>query len=109
MEDSKMVANPDEIEINGEKYVKASLAKTGLDTDHVIVIAQRGLIFEGYRDNTASDAIRLLNANVVRSWTNGRGIGGLTKAKYKDEYTLDPVGVVDFAPEGVIATIQVEW
>ena len=99
------------IEINGEKYVRESEigALRGFETDHIIVIAQRGWIFEGYRDKGAADKIRLLNSNVVRSWNNGRGIGGLTKEEYKGEYTLDPVGVVEFAPEGIIATISIEW
>ena len=94
------------IEINGEKYIRAD---GNIDTDHIIVIAQRGWIFEGYKDKDVIDKIRLLNANVVRSWSNGRGIGGLTKEEYKKEYTLDPVGVVEFASEGVICTINIEW
>ena len=99
------------IEINGERYVREAdiSQKQAIDTDHVIVIAQRGWIFEGHRDNCAADKIRLLDANVVRSWSNGRGIGGLTKQEYRDEYTLDYVGQVEFAPEGVIATIMCEY
>jgi len=99
------------IEINGETYVLESEIKplTSFDTDHIIVIAQRGWIFEGHKDKTITEKIRLLNANVVRSWSNGRGIGGLVKSEYKDDYKLDPVGVVEFAPEGVIATIGIEW
>ena len=99
------------VEINGEVYVRKSDVQglKDFETDHIIVIAQRGWIFEGYKDKTLTDKIRLVNANVVRSWSNGRGIGGLTKEVYKHEYTLDPVGVVEFAPEGVIATINVEW
>jgi hypothetical protein len=76
---------------------------------HVIIIAQRGWIFEGYRDNCVSHVVRLKDANVVRKWSNKRGIGGLVKAEYKDEYTLDHVGTVEFPPEGIIATILVEW
>jgi len=97
--------------INGEEYVKkSSVSQLSLiETDHIIVIAQRGWIFEGYKDKNITDKIRLLNANVVRSWSNGRGIGGLTKKEYKNEYKLDPVGVIEFANEGIIAQINIEW
>ena len=99
------------IEINGEKYIRESDVTTlrDFETDHIIVIAQRGWIFEGYKDKSITDKIRLLNANVVRSWSNGRGIGGLAKKEYKDDYKLDPVGVVEFANEGVIAVVGVDW
>ena len=67
-------------------------------------------IFEGYKDKSVTDKIQLLNANVVRSWSNGKGIGGLCKIANKGDYTLDPVGTVSFPNEGVIATIDVvEW
>ena len=104
--------NAKTIEINGEEYIRKADVNTNIDnieTDHIIVIAQRGWIFEGYKDKSITDKIRLHNANVVRSWSNGRGIGGLTKKEYKDEYTLDPVGIIEFASEGVIAMINVEW
>ena len=76
---------------------------------HVIVIAQRGWIFEGWQEHRDDDVISLKEANVVRRWSNGRGIGGLVKAEYKHEYTLDPVGSITFAPGGVIAVIDIEW
>ena len=99
------------IEINGEKYVREAdvPALNDYDTDHIIVVAQRGWIFEGYRDKNVVDKIRLLNTNNVRKWENGRGLGGLAKAEYKSEYKLDPFGIVEFAPEGVICTILCEW
>jgi len=96
------------VEINGEQYVRMVDANIA-NTTHIIVIAQRGWIFEGHKDTEITDKIRLYNANVVRSWHNGRGIGGFTKQEYKDEYTLDYAGTVDFAPEGVICVIYCEW
>ncbi|MBM4646593.1 hypothetical protein GS464_29730 [Rhodococcus hoagii] len=74
------------------------------------MIAQRGWIFEGYRDKSVTDHIQLLNANVVRSWSNGKGIGGLAKKAHKSDYTLDEVGTVALPAEGVIATVDItEW
>jgi hypothetical protein len=102
------------IKLNGKEYIEYDPSKKELtpavETDHIIVIAQRGWIFEGYKDKSVTDKIQLLNANVVRSWSNSRGIGGLCKEAYRGEYTLDEVGTVSFANEAVIAVIDItEW
>ena len=101
------------IELNGKKYVEyveGAEIKPAVDTNHIIVIAQRGWIFEGHRDASVTDEILLLNANVVRIWTNGKGIGGLCKKEYKKDYTLDEAGTVHFANDAVIAIIDItEW
>lgn len=98
--------NDTSIEINGKKYVLDG-SNPSIKTDHIIVIAQRGWIFEGYKDKSKDKEIVLLRANVVRKWSNGKGIGGLVESK--DGYTLDPVGTVRFAPEAIIAIIDIKW
>lgn len=97
------------ITLNGKKYIEYNdkEIKPAVETDHIIVIAQRGWIFEGHRDKKVKDKIQLLNANVVRSWSNGKGIGGLANEANKSDYKLDPVGTVSFPNEGVIATIDI--
>jgi len=99
------------IELDGRTYIELDPnkkeIKPAVDTDHIIVIAQRGWIFEGCKDKSKKDELVLLNANVVRSWSNNKGIGGL--AEKKDGYTLDPVGTIRFAPEAIIAIIDVNW
>lgn len=99
------------ITLNGKTYVEFDPTKKDIqpavDTDHIIVIAQRGWIFEGYQDKGVKDKLQLLNANVVRSWSNGKGIGGL--AESRTGYTLDAVGTVSFVPEAIIAQISVKW
>ena len=97
------------IEINGVKYIRESDAIIRGITNHVIIIAMGGWIFEGYQDVVSTDKIRLLDANVVRSWRNGRGIGGFCKAEFKNEYKLDAVGPVEFEPANIIAKIDIEW
>lgn len=101
----------EKIELNGKTYIEFDPKKTDIkpavDTDHIIVIAQRGWIFEGYKDKSIKNEIVLLNANVVRSWLNNKGIGGL--AEKSDGYTLDPVGTIRFPNEAIIATIDVRW
>src|SRR6185503_13606097 len=99
--------NINDVEINGVTYTKKGAEiEPSVDTDHIIVIAQRGWIFEGQRDNGVEEKLQLLNANIVRSWSNGKGIGGLCKKAFKDDYTLDEVGTVSFPHEGVICTID---
>lgn len=99
------------ITLNGKNYVEydasKEILKPALETDHIIVIAQRGWIFEGYQDKSVTDKIQLLKANVVRSWNNGKGIGGL--AESKNGYTLDPVGDISFFASAVIAVINIKW
>lgn len=102
------------ITLNGKTYIEVDPTnkdiKPAVQTDHIIVIAQRGWIFEGHRDKKVKDKIQLLNANVVRSWSNGKGIGGLCNKADKASYKLDPVGTVSFPNEGVIATVDIaEW
>lgn len=108
------MAKQDSITLNGKTYVEFDENKTDIkpavETDHIIVIAQRGWIFEGHRDKEVKDKIQLLNANVVRSWSNGKGIGGLCNKSNKSDYKLDTVGTVSFPNEGVICTIDItEW
>jgi hypothetical protein len=108
------MAKQETIELNGKTYIEFNASKKDLvpavETDHIIVIAQRGWIFEGYKGKAITDKMQLLNANVVRSWTNGKGIGGLCNKDSKSDYKLDPVGTVSFPNEGVIATIDItEW
>lgn len=102
------------ITLNGKTYKEidpnAKDIVPAFETDHIIVIAQRGWIFEGHRDKSVTDKIQLLNASVVRSWSNGKGIGGLCSASNKSDYKLDPVGTISFPNEGIIAVIDiVEW
>lgn len=75
------------------------------DMEHVCVIADRGWIFEGWKDSDGT----LHESSVVRSWLNGRGIGGLANPDYKDEYTLDYIGDIRIAPHAVIAEIPLGW
>lgn len=109
------MAKQETIKLNGKTYVEYNAntpkdLKPAVETDHIIVIAQRGWIFEGYKDKAVTDKIQLLNANVVRSWSNGKGIGGLCKKDSKSEYKLDEVGQIFFPNEGVIAVIDItEW
>ena len=99
------------ITLNGKTYIEIDPNKKDIqpavETDHIIVIAQRGWIFEGYKDKAHKDEIVLLKANVVRSWSNGKGIGGL--AESKSGYTLDPVGTIHLANEAIIAVIDIRW
>ena len=92
--------------IDGVDYVPVSELASFNNSDHVCVIADRGWIFEGYREEGTT---RLTNAHVVRKWSNGLGIGGLADPDNKDDYTLDDIGCIELAPNAIIAVIPLEW
>lgn len=95
----------DVMNINGKEYVEKTEAYK--DSEHICVIADRGWIFEGYREGESG--YDLTNAHIVRKWSNGRGIGAIAKAEYKHEYTLDEIGCISINPKSVIAVIPLEW
>lgn len=92
--------------IDGVDYVPVSELASFNNSDHVCVIADRGWIFEGYREEGTT---RLTNAHVVRKWSNGLGIGGLADPDNKDDYTLDDIGCIDINSSAIIAEIPLEW
>lgn len=93
------------INTNGSECVPTDEARA--EFEHVCVIVASGWIFEG-RTNP-EDPQELFDAHVVRRWTNGRGIGGLAKAEYADEYTLDAVGTVRISERAELARFGLEW
>jgi hypothetical protein len=58
---------------------------------------------------TEDDEWSLKDACVVRSWSNGLGIGALARTRHKDEYALDYIGDAEVQAERVIFTIPCEW
>lgn len=97
----------DSITINGVEYVPASSITDG--TDHQIIIVANGWIFIGYvRED--DKGITIKEPSVVRSWSNGRGIGALASAEYKADYKLDKVyGSVHVPFESIRARIDCGW
>ena len=55
-------------------------------------ILESGWIIEGELKREDTGIISLKDAYVVRKWSNGRGIGGIAKKEYRNEYTLDEIG-----------------
>ena len=94
-----------EININGTAYVEKG--KVFEESEHVIVICDRGWIFEG----RLTERYRLFDAHVVRKWSNGLGIGGLQSEEHRADYTLDELpGGIELNPDAVIATLPItEW
>ena len=103
------------ISINGEDYVKASDVKPVEKGAHVVVIADRGWIYEGLisgefdASTLGTKPIKLVESSVVRSWSNHKGIGGIVKEANKADYALDAVGTVVLAAGSYIAVVPLEW
>lgn len=77
--------------------------------NNTIVVIESGWIMVGEMTNPSTQTTLLKNASVVRRWSNGKGIGGLTKAENKHEYTLDPVGSVSIQTSKILFEIPCEW
>ena len=74
------------------------------------IVCEYGWIIVGIKKETQyKDEILLENASVVRKWHNGKGIGGIAKAKNKSEYTLDEIGDVGIYKSKVLFEIPCEW
>lgn len=52
---------------------------------------------------------KLTDASVVRSWSNGKGIGGIAKLESKDDYKLDFIGDVGIYGSKILFEIPCEW
>lgn len=75
------------------------------------VILECGWIIKGIKDIGASSdtTVILHDACVVRSWHNGKGIGGIAKSENKNEYILDKIGDVEIQKSKVLFAIPCEW
>ena len=72
-------------------------------------VCEYGWIVIGKETGRTAESVTLSDASVVRKWTNGKGIGGIAKAEYKDEYTLDTIGDVVIRLGKVLFEIPCEW
>lgn len=76
---------------------------------NMCVICEYGWIIKGELSITTTDKMVLHNAAVVRSWDNGKGIGGISKRENKDEYQMDPIGDVYIRQNKILFEIPCEW
>ena len=72
-------------------------------------VCESGWIIVGELRAYNEKTVNLINASVVRSWGNGRGIGGIAKEEHKHEYTLDAIGNVRIMRSKVLFEIPCEW
>ena len=78
-------------------------------TTNTIAVCENGWILVGIIEKEDTETIHVMKTQVVRRWSNGRGIGGLVKEEYKSEYTLDPIGAVSINKNKILFTIPCEW
>lgn len=76
---------------------------------NVCYVCEGGWIIVGELKSDNEKTVSLINSSVVRSWNNGKGIGGIAKAENKDEYTLDAIGDVRIMRSKVLFEIPCEW
>lgn len=76
---------------------------------NTIAACENGWILVGIIAKEDEENIQVSKTQVVRRWSNGRGIGGLVKEEYKSEYTLDPIGEVCINKSKILFTIPCEW
>lgn len=72
-------------------------------------ICEGGWIIIGKEKEKTAEQIKVSDASVVRTWANGKGIGGIAKAENKDEYVLDAIGDVIIRTDKVLFEIICEW
>ena len=73
------------------------------------IVCEHGWIICGIVSNRKDCVITLTDASVVRKWSNGRGIGAISKKECRDEYTLDEIGTVEIMQSKVLFEIPCEW
>jgi hypothetical protein len=76
-----------------------------MEKNHEIFVMDNAWILVGIPGEDGA----LTDASVVRSWSNGRGIGALSNTGQKHEYTLDPIGDVRIRPARVVFSIPCGW
>lgn len=76
---------------------------------NTIYVCEYGWIVVGKEVERNDGGIQIIEASVVRKWFNGRGIGGLAKEIYKNEYTLDEIGNVTIQKGKILFEIPCEW
>lgn len=76
---------------------------------NTIAVCENGWILVGIITKEDAEDIQVMKTQVVRRWSNGRGIGGLVKEEYKSEYILDPIGEVIINKSKILFTIPCEW
>jgi len=77
--------------------------------EHSVIVCEYGWIISGVIEGENDRELSVTDGAVVRSWANGRGIGGLSKEEHKHEYTLDYIGGVNIRQSKVLFTIPCEW
>jgi len=106
MQETATVAAP---EVGAQENEAVQAAQKNTLGKHVVVVGQRGWIMKGYLVENEGEELKLEKVHNVRSWNNGRGLGGITYEEYKNEYKLDKMGNIEFPPNGYIFTMDLEW
>ena len=102
-----MNADLNTITINGIEYVqKGTEAAPQTICDKRIIVADRGWVFVGDREDHEDGSVTIRNTQNIRNWGTTRGLGELVNGPIANKTKFDPYGVVRCIPIvqiGVIA------
>lgn len=74
------------------------------DSNHRIVVLQRGWVAVGDLDRSAAPQLTLRNARIIRRWGTSGGLGELAEKGPLKDTTLDHAGTLEFHELAVVAT-----
>lgn len=72
-------------------------------------IVESGWILIGDKNNEDTELIYLTDGAIVRSWSNGRGIGAIASETYKGDYIYDLIGGVNIRKQKILFEIPCNW
>lgn len=78
------------------------------ESNHRIVVLQRGWVAVGNLDRSKAPQLVLENASIVRRWGTSKGLGELAAQGPLEDTILDPSGTLEFHELAVVTTFVTE-
>jgi hypothetical protein len=75
-----------------------------MNSNHRIVVLQRGWVAVGELDRSAAPQLKLENASIIRRWGTTKGLGELAAEGPRGQTVLDPAGTLEFHELAVVTT-----
>lgn len=72
-------------------------------------VVESGWIFVGDKNSETDGLVYLQNGAIVRSWSNGLGIGGIASTAHNKDYVFDLIGNVNIRSSKILFEIPCGW